>query len=62
MRANEETGMGNPVVSRVHLRRNVVIGEWRRLCNEEHYALWASRNIIWVIKKTEMGRACSPHV
>jgi hypothetical protein len=39
----------------------MVTGEWRRLHKEELYALYSSRNIIRVIKKNEMGRACSTY-
>jgi hypothetical protein len=31
-------------------KREEIIGEWRRLHNEEFYALYFSRNIIRVIK------------
>jgi hypothetical protein len=40
-------------------KRDEVTGEWRRIHNKELYALYSSPNIIWVIKKTEVGRACS---
>jgi hypothetical protein len=40
-------------------KRDGVAGEWRRLHNKELYALYSSSHIIWVIKKIEMGRACS---
>jgi hypothetical protein len=30
--------------------RDEVTGEWRRLCNEEMYALYTSLYVIWVIK------------
>jgi hypothetical protein len=31
-------------------KRNEVTGEWRRLRNQEHYALYSSPNIIRVMK------------
>jgi hypothetical protein len=31
-------------------KRDEVTGEWRKLHNEELYALYSSPNIIWVIK------------
>jgi hypothetical protein len=41
----------NRVLSRTFgPKRGGVRGEWRRLHNEELYALYTSRNIIWVIK------------
>jgi hypothetical protein len=43
-------------------KRDEVTGEWRRLHNKELYALYSSPYIIWVIKTTEMGRACSSYV
>jgi hypothetical protein len=44
-------------------KRDEVTGEWRRLRDEELYAVYSSANIIRVIKikKTEMGRACSTY-
>jgi hypothetical protein len=44
-------------------RRDKETREWRRLHNEELYALYFSPNIIQIdqIKKTEMGRACSAY-
>jgi hypothetical protein len=35
-------------------KRDGVTGEWRRLHNEEHYYLYSSPNIIWVIKSRRM--------
>ena len=41
-------------------KRDEVTGMWRRLRNEELYALYSSPNIIRMIKqKNEMGWACS---
>ena len=31
-------------------KRDEVIGEWRRLHNEELYVMYSSQNIIWVMK------------
>jgi hypothetical protein len=42
-------------------KRNVVTGEWRRLHNEELNDLYSSPNIIRVIKKNEVGGACSTY-
>ena len=45
----------NRVLRRVFgLKRNEVTGEWRRLHNKELYALYASPNIIRVIKSKTM--------
>jgi len=41
------------------LKREEVTGGWRRLHYEELHNLYASPNIIGVIKS--MGGACSPH-
>jgi hypothetical protein len=35
-------------------KRDKVTGEWRRLHNEELYALYSLPNIIWVIKSRRM--------
>jgi hypothetical protein len=35
-------------------KRDEVTGEWRRLHDEELYALYSSPNIIWVIKSREL--------
>jgi hypothetical protein len=35
-------------------KRDEVAGEWRRLHNEELYALYCSPNIIWVIKSKRL--------
>jgi hypothetical protein len=41
-------------------KRDEVTGEWRRLHNEELYALYVSSNIIWVIKsRIVMSGVCS---
>jgi hypothetical protein len=42
-------------------KRDEVTGEWRKLHNDEHYELFSSPYIIWVIKKNEMGGACSTY-
>jgi hypothetical protein len=41
-------------------KRDEVTGEWRRLYNEELYALYYTPNIIRVIK-SRMGRTCSTY-
>ena len=38
-----------------------VTGEWRKLHNDEHYELYSSPNVIWAIKKNEMGGTCSTY-
>ena len=38
-------------------RRDEVMGEWRRLHNEELNDLYSSPNIVWVIKSRRMGWA-----
>jgi hypothetical protein len=40
-------------------KRKEEVGGWRILYNKELHNLYASPNIIRVIKKDEMGRACS---
>jgi hypothetical protein len=35
-------------------KRDEVTGEWRRIHNDELYALYTSPNIIWVIKSRRM--------
>jgi hypothetical protein len=43
-------------------KRNEVAGDWRRLHNNELYALYYSSNIIPVIKlRKQVGRACSTY-
>jgi hypothetical protein len=42
-------------------KRDEVTQEWRRLHNEELNDLYSSPNIIRVIKKNEVGRACSTY-
>jgi hypothetical protein len=54
----------NRVLRRIFgLKREEVAGGWRRLHNEELHNLYASSNIISVIKskEDEMDRACSTH-
>jgi hypothetical protein len=42
-------------------KRDDVTGEWRRLHNE-HYVLYASPDIVWVIQsRRQLGRACSTY-
>jgi hypothetical protein len=43
------------------LKRDEVTGEWRGLHNEELNDLYSSPNIIRVIKKNEVGGACSTY-
>jgi hypothetical protein len=38
-------------------KRDEVIGEWRRLHNEELYAVYSTSNIIRVIKSIRMSRS-----
>jgi hypothetical protein len=42
-------------------RMDEVPGDWRKLHIEELYNLYSSQNIIWVIKKSEMGGACGTY-
>jgi hypothetical protein len=42
-------------------RKLEVTGEWRKLRNEKLYALYASTNIIRVIRFRRMRRACSTY-
>jgi hypothetical protein len=35
-------------------KRGEITGEWRRLHNEELYALYCSPNIFWMIKSSRM--------
>ena len=44
-------------------KRDDVKGEWKRLHNEEIYALYFSSNILRVIKsrRIRLGEACSTH-
>jgi hypothetical protein len=43
-------------------QRDKVTVEWRRLHNEEHYALYSSPNIIRLLKlRRQFGRACSTY-
>ena len=51
----------NRVLKRIFVsKRDKVIGEWRRLHNEELYALYSSPNIIRVIKSRSFK--CAGHV
>jgi hypothetical protein len=38
-------------------KRDEVVGEWRKLHNEELNDLYCLPNIVWVIKSNGMGRA-----
>jgi hypothetical protein len=38
-------------------KRDEVRGDWRRLHNKEHYALYFSPNVIWVIKSRKLRLA-----
>jgi len=42
-------------------REEEVVGGWRILYNKELHNLYASQNIIGVIKLNEIGRTCSMH-
>jgi hypothetical protein len=39
-------------------KRVEVTGKWRKIHNVELSDVYSSPNIIWLIKKNEMGRAC----
>ena len=41
--------------------RDEVTRKWRRLRNEELYAVYPSTNVILVTKNNEMGRACGTY-
>jgi hypothetical protein len=48
-------GFENRVLRRMFVpKRDEVTGDWRRLHNEELYALYSSRNIIRVIKSRRL--------
>ena len=42
-------------------KRDKVTGDWRKLHNKELNDLYSSPNIVRVIEKNEMGRACSTY-
>jgi hypothetical protein len=42
-------------------KRDEVIGEWRKLHNEELSDMYFSTNIFWAIKPNEIGGACSTY-
>jgi hypothetical protein len=44
----------NGVLRRFGLKRDEVSGEWRKLHNDEHYALYSSPNIIREIKSRRL--------
>jgi hypothetical protein len=45
----------NRVLRRIFgLKKDKVIGEWRKLHNEEHNELYSSPSIVWVIKSRRM--------
>ena len=57
-------GFENRVLRRIFgPKREEVTGEWRRLHNEEFYAVCSSPDIFRgdQVKKTDMGRACSTY-
>jgi hypothetical protein len=41
------------------LRRDEVIGGWRKLHNEELHILYCSPSIVRMVKEDEMGTSCS---
>jgi hypothetical protein len=49
----------NSVLRRFGLKRDEVIGVWRKLHNEELHNLYSSPSVIRTIKGDEMDRACS---
>jgi hypothetical protein len=51
----------NRVLRRMFGPKRDGVTEWRRLHNEELNDLYSSPNIIWVIKKNEVGGACSTY-
>jgi hypothetical protein len=43
------------------LKRDEIIGGWRKLHNEDLHKLYSSPNTIRMIKSGKMGRACTTH-
>jgi hypothetical protein len=53
---------GNRVPRRIFgLKRDEIIGGWRKLHNEELHNLYSSPSIIRMIRSRSMCRACSTH-